>query len=84
MASRCIGRDSLIPNSPGGAIDRQSSDFRIMNRIWVGTVDDIDKTYVELKAKKTGCLAPLKKINSPNGAVIGVVCSRIRAERSMN
>jgi hypothetical protein len=36
-------------------------------------VDDIDKTYVELKAKKIGSLAPLK-MNSPNGAVIGVVC----------
>jgi hypothetical protein len=32
-----------------------------MNRIWVGTVDDIDNTHVELKAKKFGCSAPLIK-----------------------
>jgi glyoxylase I family protein len=38
------------------------------------TVDDIDKTYEDLKAKKIECLAPLKKIKGPNGAVIGVVC----------
>ena len=38
------------------------------------TVDDIDKTYEELKAKKIECLAPLKKIKGPNDAVIGVVC----------
>jgi hypothetical protein len=25
-----------------------------MNRIWVGTVDDINKPHVELKAKKIG------------------------------
>jgi len=38
------------------------------------TVDDIDKTYAELTAKKIECLAPLKKIKGPNGALIGVVC----------
>jgi len=38
-----------------------------MNRIRVGTVDDIDKTYVELNEKKFRCLAPPTKINSPNG-----------------
>jgi glyoxylase I family protein len=37
-------------------------------------VDDIDKTYEDLKAKKVECLAPLKKISGPNGATIGVVC----------
>jgi catechol 2,3-dioxygenase-like lactoylglutathione lyase family enzyme len=38
------------------------------------TVDDIDKTYEELKAKKVDFLAPLKKIDGPGGAKIGVVC----------
>ena len=38
------------------------------------TVDDIDKTYEELKAQKVECLAPLKKIDGPGGAKIGVVC----------
>ena len=36
-----------------------------MNRIWVGTVDDIDNTHVELKAKKFGCPAPLIKADDP-------------------
>ena len=34
----------------------------------------VDKTYEELKAKKIEYLTPLKKINGPNGAIIGVVC----------
>lgn len=38
------------------------------------TVDDIDKTYEELKAKKVDFVAPLKKIDGPGGAKIGVVC----------
>jgi catechol 2,3-dioxygenase-like lactoylglutathione lyase family enzyme len=38
------------------------------------TVDDIDKTYEELKAKKVEFVAPLKKIDGPGGAKIGVVC----------
>jgi catechol 2,3-dioxygenase-like lactoylglutathione lyase family enzyme len=38
------------------------------------TVDDIDKTYADLVAKKIECLTPLKKIDGPNGATIGVVC----------
>jgi glyoxylase I family protein len=38
------------------------------------TVDDIDKTYEELKAKKVEFVAPLKKIDGPGGNKIGVVC----------
>jgi catechol 2,3-dioxygenase-like lactoylglutathione lyase family enzyme len=38
------------------------------------TVDDIDKTYEELRAKKIEFLTALKKINGPNGATIGMVC----------
>ncbi len=38
------------------------------------TVDDIDKTYEQLKALKVDFVAPLKKINGPNGNQIGVVC----------
>ena len=38
------------------------------------TVDDIDRTYADLQAKKVQCLAPLKKIKGPDGATIGVVC----------
>jgi catechol 2,3-dioxygenase-like lactoylglutathione lyase family enzyme len=38
------------------------------------TVDDIDKTYEELKAKKVDFVAPLKKVDGPGGAKIGVVC----------
>jgi catechol 2,3-dioxygenase-like lactoylglutathione lyase family enzyme len=38
------------------------------------TVDDIDKTYEELKAKRVEFVAPLKKIDGPGGAKIGVVC----------
>jgi catechol 2,3-dioxygenase-like lactoylglutathione lyase family enzyme len=37
------------------------------------TVDDIDKTYEELKAKKVEFVAPLKKIEV-GGAKISVVC----------
>lgn len=38
------------------------------------TVDDIDKTYEELKEKKVEFVAPLKKVDGPGGAKIGVVC----------
>ena len=38
------------------------------------TVDDIDKTYEDLKAKKVAFVAPLKKISGPGGSTIGVVC----------
>jgi catechol 2,3-dioxygenase-like lactoylglutathione lyase family enzyme len=38
------------------------------------TVDDIDRTYADLLARKVQCVAPLKKIKGPNGATIGVVC----------
>jgi catechol 2,3-dioxygenase-like lactoylglutathione lyase family enzyme len=38
------------------------------------TVDDIDKTYEELKAKRVEFVAPLKKVDGPGGAKIGVVC----------
>jgi len=38
------------------------------------TVDDIDKTYEELRAKKVDFVAPLKKLIGPGGAKIGVVC----------
>lgn len=38
------------------------------------TVDDIDKTYEDLKAKKVDFVAPLKKISGPGGSTIGVVC----------
>jgi len=38
------------------------------------TVDDIDRTYEDLKAKGIEFVAPLKKIVGPGGARIGVVC----------
>ncbi len=38
------------------------------------TVDDIDKTYEELKAMRVEFVAPLKKLTGPNGAPMGVVC----------
>jgi catechol 2,3-dioxygenase-like lactoylglutathione lyase family enzyme len=38
------------------------------------TVDDIDKTYEELNAKRVEFVAPLKKIKGPTGAQMGVVC----------
>ena len=38
------------------------------------TVDDIDKTYEHLKALKVDLVAPLKKINGPDGSEISVVC----------
>jgi catechol 2,3-dioxygenase-like lactoylglutathione lyase family enzyme len=38
------------------------------------TVDDIDKTYKELQEKKVEFVAPLKKVDGPGGAKIGVVC----------
>jgi catechol 2,3-dioxygenase-like lactoylglutathione lyase family enzyme len=38
------------------------------------TVDDIDKTYEELRAKRVEFVAPLKKLIGPGGAKIGVVC----------
>jgi glyoxylase I family protein len=37
-------------------------------------VDDIDKTYEELKTMKVEFVAPLKKIDGPDGSKIGVVC----------
>ena len=37
-------------------------------------VDDIDRTYADLQAKKVQFVAPLKKIKRPDGATIGVVC----------
>ena len=37
-------------------------------------VDDIDRTYADLKARNIEFVAPLKKIAGPNGATIGVVC----------
>ncbi|HLW71650.1 MAG TPA: VOC family protein [Candidatus Binataceae bacterium] len=40
------------------------------------TVDDIDKTYEDLKTKEVDFVAPLKKIDGPGGAKIGVVCFR--------
>src|SRR5215813_11844518 len=38
------------------------------------TVDDIDKTYAELREKKVDFVAPLKKVSGPGGSTIGVVC----------
>ena len=38
------------------------------------TVDDIDRTYEELKAKRVEFVAPLKKLTRPGGAQMGVVC----------
>jgi len=38
------------------------------------TVDDIDKTYEELKAKRVEFVAPLKRLTGPGGAPMGVVC----------
>jgi catechol 2,3-dioxygenase-like lactoylglutathione lyase family enzyme len=38
------------------------------------TVDDIDQTYEELKSKGVQFVAPLKKVDGPGGAKIGVVC----------
>ncbi|MGA2410614.1 MAG: VOC family protein [Candidatus Binataceae bacterium] len=38
------------------------------------TVDDIDRTYDQLKEKGVAFVAPLKKIKGPGGAIIGVVC----------
>jgi catechol 2,3-dioxygenase-like lactoylglutathione lyase family enzyme len=38
------------------------------------TVDDIDKTYEQLKTLKVDFVAPLKKIKGPNDNQIGVVC----------
>jgi glyoxylase I family protein len=38
------------------------------------TVDDIDRTYEELKGKGVQFVAPLKKVDGPGGAKIGVVC----------
>jgi catechol 2,3-dioxygenase-like lactoylglutathione lyase family enzyme len=37
-------------------------------------VDDIDKTYADLQAKRVEFVAPLKKLTGPGGAKIGVVC----------
>ena len=38
------------------------------------TVDDIDRTYQDLQAKKVTFVAPLKKVAGPGGGQIGVVC----------
>jgi catechol 2,3-dioxygenase-like lactoylglutathione lyase family enzyme len=38
------------------------------------TVDDIDRTYEELKAKRVEFVAPLRKLTGPGGAQMGVVC----------
>jgi catechol 2,3-dioxygenase-like lactoylglutathione lyase family enzyme len=38
------------------------------------TVDDIDRTYEDLKARKVEFVAPLKKLNGPGGGQMGVVC----------
>jgi catechol 2,3-dioxygenase-like lactoylglutathione lyase family enzyme len=38
------------------------------------TVDDIDRTYEELKAKKVEFVAPLKQLTGPGEARMGVVC----------
>jgi len=38
------------------------------------TVDDIDKTYEDLKTKRVEFVAPLKKLTGPGGAEMGVVC----------
>jgi len=38
------------------------------------TVDDIDRTYEELKAKGIQFVAPLKHITGPGDSKIGVVC----------
>jgi catechol 2,3-dioxygenase-like lactoylglutathione lyase family enzyme len=37
-------------------------------------VDDIDKTYEDLKKMDVQFVAPLKKVDGPGGAKIGVVC----------
>jgi catechol 2,3-dioxygenase-like lactoylglutathione lyase family enzyme len=38
------------------------------------TVDDIDRTYAELRTKGVEFVAPLKKLTGPGGASMGVVC----------
>ena len=38
------------------------------------TVDDIDKTYAALQKMKVDFVAPLHKIDGPDGGKIGVVC----------
>ena len=40
------------------------------------TVDDIDETYEQLKAKGIQFVAPLKKLEGPGVARIAVVCFR--------
>src|SRR3989442_11229373 len=40
------------------------------------TVDDIDKTYADLRARGVEMVAPLKKLPGPGGNTIGVVCFR--------
>ena len=37
-------------------------------------MDDIDKTYEQLRAMQVEFVAPLKKIDGPGGTKIGVVC----------
>jgi hypothetical protein len=50
----------------------QRATHRVHVRAVVSMTDYL--TYEELKAKKIECLAPLKKIKGPNGAIVGVVC----------
>jgi len=38
------------------------------------TVDDIDRTYDQLKEKGVTFVAPLQKLKGPGGGTIGVVC----------
>jgi catechol 2,3-dioxygenase-like lactoylglutathione lyase family enzyme len=38
------------------------------------TVDDIDRTYEDLKALKVDFVSPLKKLTGPGGSPMGVVC----------
>lgn len=56
----------------------QGSPYPSLNNVGICriafTVDDIDKTYEELKMKRVEFVAPLKKVAGPGGATIGVVC----------
>jgi catechol 2,3-dioxygenase-like lactoylglutathione lyase family enzyme len=77
----CLGSD---PNAP--VLDlvqfieppTQGQPYSSLNNVGICriafTVDDIDRTYEELKAKKVEFVAPLKKLTGPGGARMGVVC----------
>ncbi len=56
----------------------QGEPYQSLNNIGICriafTVDDIDRAYEELKAKGVQFVAPLKKVDGPGGAKIGVVC----------